>query len=63
MNTSLIMCQDRLSPLFEKRSSSFFEGGRLEEREEMRENFFFFFLRKVKTHVWNEFLRPDDLNC
>lgn len=48
MNTSLIMCQDRLSPLFEKRSSAFFEGGRLEEREEMRENFFLFFCEKSK---------------
>lgn len=51
MNTSLIMCQDRLSPLFEKRSSSFFEGGRLEEREEMRENFFFFFAKSQNTRL------------
>ena len=51
MNTSLIMCQDRLSPPFEKRSSSFFEGGCFEGREEMRENFFFFLFCEKSKHT------------
>ena len=50
MNTSLIMCQDRLSPRFEKRSSSFFwRGPSGRERRDAWKLFFFFYEKSKHT--------------